>query len=108
MAKRYTHELTREVVSISGRYELEREERLRWRGRQVLYVVGSAVVDSSCCGYGGCRYAVVPGFVVSWKSGRDQEGRPISEVEPVTDGDLKEEIRRLIEEREQVSQVQFW
>ncbi len=108
MVRKYTHELKGEVLSISGRYELEREERLWCAGREVLYVVGSAVVDSSCCGYGGCRYAVVPGFVLSWESGRNQEGLPTSEVEPITDASLKEEIRRLIEEREQVSQVQFW
>jgi hypothetical protein len=53
MIREYTHELNREVRSISGGYELEREEKFDMHGKEVLYVVGNAVVDSSCCGVGG-------------------------------------------------------
>ena len=108
MLKEYTHELNQEVLSISGRYELEKEERMALNGREVLYVIGNAVVDSSCCGFGGCRYAVVPGFIVNWQSRTNEKGRSVSDVEPISDGKTRDEIRKLLEKAEWVSQVQFW
>ncbi len=108
MQKVYVHDLKREVQSISGYYMLHKEERLVHRGREFLYAVGDGVVESSCCGVGGCRYALVPGEVLNWKSGIDPEGLATSEVEPVTDGRLKKELVEIISGREAVSQVNFW
>ncbi|MEM2983018.1 MAG: hypothetical protein QXH17_07630 [Candidatus Bathyarchaeia archaeon] len=108
MKMEYTHDLNREVLSISGRYELDKEERIEIDGREILYVVGNAVVDSSCCGYGGCRYAIVPGYVLRWKWRTDEKGLPVSEVEPVLNDDLREKIRKIIQDKEWVGQVQFW
>jgi hypothetical protein len=108
MSVEYTHELNREVLSISGRYTLEKEERIAYKGMVLLYVIGNAVVDSSCCGYGECRYAVVPGFVVEWKSGTNKGGLPTSEVEPVRSEKSQKEIRKLIEQKECITQVEFW
>ena len=51
MTKEYTHELQVEYRSISGRYEPEKEGKIRVDGKEVLYVVGNAVVDSFCCGH---------------------------------------------------------
>lgn len=108
MVKTYTHALGEEIHSISGWYELEREVRIEHSGREILYVVGQGVVDSSCCGMGGCRYAIVPGFIVRWKTGTDEDGSTTSTVEPITDQSLRDKIKRLVEQREGVSQVQFW
>ncbi len=103
-----THELEKEVLSISGRYELEKEERFKYNEREILYVIGNAVVDSSCCGDGGYRYAVVPGFILNWKSKTNKDGIHISEVEPINEQMLKEDLRKVLEKKEWVSQVQFW
>ncbi len=108
MIKEYSHELGKEILSISGRYKLEKEEKIEHNGREILYVIGNAVIDSSCCGDGGCRYAVVPGFIVSWKSKTNEAGVQTSEVEPITEQILKERIRKIIEKNEWVNQVQFW
>ena len=107
MTKAYTHELGREVRSISGGYELEREGNLQIDGRNVLYVVGNGVVDSSCCGVGGCRYALVPGYVRQFKTRQDEQGLWISEVEPIIDMATRQEITRVLKEKEIVQQVQF-
>jgi len=108
MLREYTHELGQEVRSISGRYELEKEDIVELNGKKVLYVVGSAVVDGACCGYWGCRYVVVPGFVISWKSRVNREGLAVSVVSPVRDRGDQELIRRLVEQREYVHQIEFW
>ena len=107
MIREYTHELNREVRSISGGYEFEREGNLQIDGREVLYVVGNAVVDSSCCGVGGCRYALVPGYVRQFKTRQDEQGLWISEVEPIIDRATRQEITRVLKEKEIVQQVLF-
>lgn len=107
MKRTYAHELNKEVRSISGWYMLEREERIVCRGREYLYAVGQGAVETSCCGVGGCRYALVPGAVVRWKFGMDESGAHLSEVESVSDQEMRDEIRRIILEKEDVSQVNF-
>ena len=107
MTREYTHDIGREVRSISGGYEFEKEGNLQIDGREVLYVVGNAVVDSSCCGVGGCRYALVPGYVRQFKTRQDDHGLWISEVEPIIDMATRQEITRVLKEKEIVQQVQF-
>ena len=108
MLKTYTHEIVKEVESISGWYRLEREEKLELGGKTYLYLIGIGVVDSSCCGMGGCRYAIVPGSIVNWKSGKNQEGLDLTSVEPVHDDKIRKELSAILSEKEKVSQVQFW
>ena len=108
MTKEYTHELQVEYRSISGRYEPEKEGKIRVDGKEVLYVVGNAVVDSSCCGPWGCRYALVPGYVVKWKYKKDDKGNPVSIVSPITDEHVSKKIGKLLKKKEGVMQVQFW
>lgn len=100
-------ELNREVDAIAGHYVITAEHRVTFRGRDLLYLVGYGIVDTSCCGTGGCGYALVPGFVVRWRDSVDDDGRPVSQVEPVRDDALKREIERWIRGREMITQVQF-
>ena len=107
MAENYIHELGDEVRAISGGYTLEEEGILEMGGKEVLYAVGTGVMDSSCCGVGGCRFAVVPGYVIKFKTGQNENGSWVSEVERVMDGPERVEIKHLLEEKETVQQVQF-
>ena len=59
-------------------------------------MVGGAIVDTSCCGVGGCAYALVPGFVVDWKYRRNEGGLAVSRVEPIRDEVIQGRVRRLI------------
>ena len=108
LLKEYTHfDLNEENRAISGGYVLTKEVRLPFRGRDLFYLIGYGVVDSSCCGTGGCGYALVPGFVIKWKGKKNKEGLFVSHVEPTRDKEVQEEIRRLITEKELVQQVIF-
>ncbi len=100
-------ELHREVTAIGGRYVWVKEERLPFGERQLLYLVGYAVLDTTCCGVGGFACALVPGFVVEWKSTLSADGRPVSRVEVIRDEALEAEIRRRIREVETVHQINF-
>jgi len=99
--------LNEEVTAIGGHYVLVKEERLPVGGHDVLVIVGHAAFDSTCCGVGGCAYALVPGTVHRYQAELSAEGLPVSQVEPIRDERLRGEVRRAIAAREVVQQVIF-
>ncbi|UCH42505.1 MAG: hypothetical protein JSW16_06755 [Dehalococcoidales bacterium] len=112
----YTHlQLGQDVeIGIGGYYIPEKEARLEYNGREVLAIIGRAVVESSCggidnqCVAGNWRYAIVPGYIVNWQNTRNEEGLPVSETEPVSDQKAQGEIRRMLENSEGASIIGFW
>jgi hypothetical protein len=86
---------------------LTKEDHIEYNGRKVLYLIGFAEFDTTCCGNGGCNYAFVPGFIVNWKGRQNEEGLFVSRIEAVCNEFDKEEIRRLIHAHELVSQINF-
>ena len=108
MKSEYAHEnLNEEIRSISGYYILESEMLLNHNGREVLYIVGYGIVDNSCCGVGGCRYALVPGYILEWKNKKNENGDAVSEVEPVSDKESQSDIQKVIMEDATITQVIF-
>ncbi|MFZ5572774.1 MAG: hypothetical protein ACOZF0_20440 [Thermodesulfobacteriota bacterium] len=104
----YSHQpLNQEIVAIGGRYILIKEVRLKTAEQEVLYQVGCAMVDSSCCGPAGCGYAVVQGFVRDWQYRRDERGLPVTRVERIQEPAAQAEIGTLIRKKELVTQVNF-
>ncbi len=78
-----------------------------FRGEEVLYVVGTGIVDTSCCGTGGCRYAIVPGFILDWRVRTNKNERPVTAVEPIRDADTRKELKEHITKAEMVQLVEF-
>ncbi len=108
MEKEYEHpEPGREVEAIAGRYTIIREGLLPFNGREVLYLIGAAAFDSSCCGEGGCGYAIVPGYLVRKNLRSTAAGNPVSLVEPITDETLQKAVAAAIQQKETVAQVNF-
>ena len=106
--KPYFHgDLNKEVQAIGGHYVLTAENRLVLDDREVLYLTGHAVFDSTCCGAGGCVYAVVYGTIINWKQKKRDDGSDVSEVIPLRDETTKKEIQRMIMEKETLNQVVF-
>ena len=104
----YVHpQLNCEVNAVSGHYVLTEEKRLALGGREVLYFVGSAVIDTACCGPGGCGYALVAGMIADYAYRRALDGRPVSRVACISDSRLQAEVRSRIMAAEHVSQVLF-
>ncbi len=110
MSARYTHlELGKDVeTGIAGYYTPRQEARFRYGDKEVLYVTGDAVIESSCCGAASWRYAMVPGYVVSWQKACDEAGHNVSEVEPISDEATRRNLSRLIQGKEAVHTVEFW
>lgn len=110
MNSKYTHlELGKDVeAGIAGYYTPEKEVRLKHNGREVLCVVGSAVVEASCCGAGSWKYAIVPGYIVSWQNTKNETALPVSEVELIRDEAVQNNLRHIIENDENASLINFW
>ena len=105
---KYTHqELNQDVYSIAGFYTPLKEVRLKYNSREVLYVTGQAVIESSCCGAGSWGYILVPGYIVNWQNERSEAGLPVSEVEPVSDEAEQEDIRKMIKGAEDINAIEF-
>ena len=115
MSREYVHqELNVELQVPSGYYILFKELRLPHNGRDVLCVTGVGVLECSACtgfsivaGRGG-EYALVPGYIVSWKQGENESGLPVSEVEPIEDENTRKAIAAAIRETENIQNIEFW
>lgn len=103
----FVHSAETGARSISGSYDIEKESLLKIDEKEILCLIGHGVVDSSCCGVGGCRFAYVPGAVLEYHARRNEKGEWISLVEPVKDPEVQTRIRRTLEETEMVQQVNF-
>lgn len=109
MTTSYTHlKLNQDIEAIAGHYTPQKEVRLPYNGREVLYIISEAVVDSSCCGSADFTSALVPGYLVRWQAETNKDGFPVSEVEPISNRKARGRIKKLIQETEHVSQVEFW
>jgi hypothetical protein len=104
----YVHQpLNREVSAIGGSYILIREVRLPVYNKEVLYLLGHGIFDSTCCGAGGCGYALVQGQIIRWQHKQTPDGEPVSEVARIRVAAEKEQIEALIKKKELVQQVVF-
>jgi hypothetical protein len=86
---------------------LTQERTLVYQGRDVFYLLGYAVCDTSCCGAGSWGYALVVGYLLSVKVRKDPNGLWVSYVEPILDEVEKSEIAHKVQQEAKVSQVVF-
>ena len=107
-SREYTHELGNRVEFISGWYALESEGLIEVNGRQVLYALGTSVVDSSCCGIWGCQYGLVLGYVRKYKGRKNAQGMWVSDIEPIEDEEIRRTITAELNQRELITMVQFY
>jgi len=107
MPEKYIHiKPGEDVESISGHYTIEKEMRIEHGGREALVVIGHMVIDNSCCGVGGCRYALVPGYALG-PAAPGADGGEFTEVEPIEDETARERISEKINSMEVVQQILF-
>ena len=105
----YAHpKLGQEISAIGGHYVFTDERRIPYNGREILYFVGYAVLNSTCCGVGGCAYVLVPGFIQEWKYKKSSDDAFVSQIEPIRDFKVQQEIRNFIQRKEIFHQVTFY
>jgi len=97
---RYVHHpLNEEVRSIGGYYKVLQESVLDFEDKKILFALKGAHADTACCGSGGMGFLTVPGYLVSWKSDKNEDGLPVSEVKHVTDREARKRIKEILKEK---------
>jgi hypothetical protein len=96
-----------QVTAIGGHYVFTHEHRLTIDGRTALVFEGYGVAETSCCGTGGCRYAVVPGDLRAYRYACTPGGHWVSRVSPVRRESRRRVIRDWLIRRRQVQHVVF-
>lgn len=109
MTTEFTHpDLGEEVRSISGYYVPCEEHTLPYDGRDIIYVLGQACIDASCCGSAAWSYIQVPGFLIR-KHIRGGGAAPlVSEVESLQDPETRNSIRELLSKEYPGAQIEIW
>jgi hypothetical protein len=96
MAEHVHQLLDEEIRSIAGYYMVLEEGVLEYKGRELLYLVQMAAIETSCCGRGGMGFIFVPGFVNALKARRNTDGLWVSDVDRVDCEEDRKEITRLL------------
>ena len=106
---KYVHlELNKDIPAPAGYYTPKKEVKLNYEGREVLYVLSHAAIETSCCGIGNFNAALVPGYIFKWHAEKNEDGLPVSEVEPIKDEKTRDAIRKIIKDTEHISRIEFW
>jgi hypothetical protein len=91
---KYTHyPLNEEIRSIGGYYKVLQEGILDFEGKKILYALKGAHADTACCGPGGMGLISVAGYIVAWKSEKNEDGLAVSEVKHVTDREVRKRLK---------------
>lgn len=97
---KYTHyPLNEEIRGIGGYYMVLDEGVIDFEDRKVLYALKGAHFDTSCCTVRGVGLVSIAGYVTSWKSFKNEEGIPVSEVKHVTNTEERKRIKALLKQR---------
>jgi hypothetical protein len=111
MPLEYVHQkIGEEVQALAGYYTITDELKLKHNNREILCVIGICIIDSSCCGNRSFKYALVPGYLVTWQGKKNKLGRPVSEVEPITDEATKQRIEATLKDTQTIFKpnIEFW
>jgi len=108
MEREFVHfTLPLRVESMSGFYELIEEKVTEINGKKLLYYRGYGAADNSCCGYFGCGYVLVIGYLEKYRAFKNHEGIDISSISPIEGAQISK-IEKILKETEYVFQVVFF
>ena len=109
MTIEFSHpELGKEVQALAGYYTPQEEHTLPYDGREVIYIVGHACVEASCCGNRNWGYVQVPGFLVRKHIRGGGTTQPISEIETIKDETDRNDIRQALRKKYPDAQIEIW
>ena len=105
----YAHLPQNEDIGFEGRSYSVAEGLLEFRGRRVLYLCVEASDVTFCDqSYASRLVSVnVKGYVTRWKYASNERGQPLSEIEPISDGEEQRAIRDLVRASHNVFAVNF-
>jgi hypothetical protein len=97
----------KEIVAPSGYYQPVECGLLEHAGKRVLFTLGAACIEASCCGVGSWKYVRVEGIVVGEESPVLESGGEPIDIDTIEDDQTKRAIRKLISEKHPDARVEF-
>lgn len=104
----YEQRIPQRVEYVNGAYELHSIKRLWEQQREILYCLGEAELDNSCCGLVGLSYALVIGEMVERDVRKTSDGHSVSVVRAISDTESQRRIRAQLLASENISEVNFY
>jgi hypothetical protein len=101
------NDLGTEVQAPWGYYQALEEATIDYAGRRVLYTLGSACVEASCCGKGSWSYARVEGYAVEGDTARGPAGDHPVQVDTIETPKDRAAIAQLVTDRHPGVRVEF-
>ena len=104
----YRHDTEVNLELVNGSYALGEIKHIAVDSRDILYRIGTASLDNSCCGNYGCSYVLVIGERLEGRAAADgaQESALVREIS--MDEALADATRSALIEREAVGNVNFY
>ena len=88
-------------------YWIASEDRVPFKGREVLCIVRDTDCITSCCGASqGFRSVGVLGYIAEWQAETRNEF-PVSRVEPIAGEEERKELTRALQQKYRIAQVEF-
>ena len=105
----YRHDPTLCQEFVNGGYELGEVKQMTIGGRDILYRVGSAMLDNSCCGNFGCGFGLVIGERIGDVRAATASEAAVSQVRELSsDAPDAETIRNTLMQHEALGVVNFY
>jgi len=109
MRMEFTHpELGQEVQTLAGYYVPVEEHVLPHNGREVIYILGHACIEASCCGAASWSYIQGPGVLLSKHIRDGGSTPPVSEIETIQDEEDRNTIRQSLTKKYPSAQIEIW
>ena len=102
----YRHDLALSQEFVNGSYELGEVQRMNVDGHDILYRIGSALLDNSCCGNYGCGYGLVIGEVTTTVHDGDIDVSTVREIS--AEEVIAETLREALMKKESLGVVNFY
>jgi hypothetical protein len=97
----------REIEAPSGYYQPVAEEWLDHDGKRLLYVLGTACIEASCCGVGSWNYLRVEGYLTDDVPPRDPSGPKQLEIDTIDRQAEREAIATILGDRYPGVRIEF-
>jgi hypothetical protein len=99
-------DLGNEIAAPSGYYQPLEAGFLDYGGKRLLYTLGTACVEASCCGRGSWNYLRVEGYVVGNAADGQVAGQPL-EIDSIEDESERSAIGRLLLEKHPGVRIEY-
>jgi hypothetical protein len=96
-----------EVQAVWGYYQPMEAAVLEFAGKLLLYTLGSACIEASCCGKGSWNYVRVEGYVAKGGPEWTLGGSEPVEIDTIEDTQEQAAIAKLLAEKHPGVRVEF-